>query len=479
MNNVAMNLVATLMQNNFSSKSYSESKQGTSKSSFTTVLNQAKVNTNERPSDRNNNFDANGNHDDSIGKTIDKKANETVRNNTVRNETAQNKTRENLEKMNRKNPVQGKHEKVSEVTVSKDDKEVNEVETEEINVVEETKTTKTEKASQEGEEILAELSEAEMELVNEIAAQLNIEPDELANLMNQLQLTVLDLSNMENLKSVISEVLQVNEPLELLVTDGAMEKLQEVMKTLQGAMASDPELARKLAAISGNEVSAENEGQANKANIAEVANNFKGETGGQMNQEQTPEDKTMMQTSKGVEVSSLESNQTSSGFEGALNQVITQKSETIIMNGQIQTIHTEVTAKDVFDQIVTGMKVQVSETKSNIVLQLEPQNLGKIALSLITENGSLTGHFVAESQAAKEIIEANLAQLKNQLQSQGIDVNELKITVGNSESFFTGEHEKENAFDGQGFNKNNKRNKIGNINDILADKLSEEIDLFS
>lgn len=451
MNNVAMNLVATMMQNKFSN-SYASSLKGTQSESFTSVLSQSKNSSYEKPIDQKIKMDKYYESHETVGKAVDKMSKVA-------------KKQENLQKLNRNNDVNQTSSNNNEAKVAKNEsKEVTDVK--EVKEVKEVDMT--------ADEITDELTKVEEELVAELASQLNVDPEEIQSILNELQLTILDLFDMNNLQMFMTEALGVSNPMELLVTDGASEKVQEVMKTLESSAAANPELAKAV----NNMTNGQGEDVSLKDNqFAKLMETIQQDSANSnMNQQQSSgEEKTMMEPAKAVLPVNAETSQNASGFEGMLNQVVTQKTETIIMNGSIQTIQTEVTAKDVFDQIVTGMKVQVSEAKSNVTLQLQPHNLGKIALNLATENGSVTGHFVAETEAVKEVIEANLSILKNQLQSQGIEVAEIKITVGSSASFFTGQDEKDNTSNQNFKNNRNKRMKIGNINDILADKLSEEV----
>jgi len=425
MNNVAMNLVATMMQNKFSN-SYSTSFKGATQESFTSVLSQSKKTSYEKPMNQRSKMESINKSHDTLGKAIGKINHDQIA-----------KKKENLQKLNRNknaNKIPGND-----------------------------KPTK-----------VKDMKPIEEELIAELATQFNVDSEEIKKLLNELQLTILDLFDMNSLQLFMAEALGATSSVELIVTDGANEKIQEVMKTLESALSVNPELAKQVSNMTNTQ--GENV-EANESEFAKLIETIRNQSASsnQNQQQGDGEAKTMTESAKATTSSNTETSQSTGGFEGMLNQVVTQKTETIIMNGSIQTIQTEVTAKDVFDQIVTGMKVQVSEAKSNVTLQLQPHNLGKIALNLMSENGSITGHFVAESEAVKEVIEANLSLLKNQLQNQGIEVSEIKISVGSSASFFTGQEEKENTTNQSFKNKNNKRMKIGNINEILADKLSEEM----
>ncbi len=432
MGNVAMNLVATMMQKNFSNNSYLSPSHGAKTNSFTQVLDNVKKSPYEtlkhyEPKDFNNRNNIKSKRD--------------IREVTKRPEKAvKNQFKENLEQLNeiRKNKV-----KTTDNTAN---------------------------------EAIDETKMVDNKIVDELANTLNMTTDEIINLLNELGLTVMDLFDTDNLKMFITESMDLNNPLELLTTEDGMSKLSESMEALDKILRANPEMINELAQLSSK---SQGDVQSSKQNeFLEILNNLQDSTGGNQTGSGTSGQGASAETEMGQSAQvrpAANSGNITTGFEGILNQVVTQKTETIIMNGQVQTIQTEVTAKDIFDQIVTGMKVKVTESKSNVLLQLNPQHLGKIGVNLMNDNGVVTGHFVAESEAVKEVIEANLSSLKNQLQNQGIDVSEIKVTVGNASEFLAGEQDRGKSSMNQNKSKRNKRHVVGNISRKFADKVSEEI----
>jgi flagellar hook-length control protein FliK len=84
----------------------------------------------------------------------------------------------------------------------------------------------------------------------------------------------------------------------------------------------------------------------------------------------------------------------------------------------------------VMEQIVNSIKVMPSHNYSEIRLLLKPESLGEVALRIATINGIVTAMFVAENMRVKEIIESNFNQLRDSLQGQGIEVSQLSVSVG-------------------------------------------------
>lgn len=130
------------------------------------------------------------------------------------------------------------------------------------------------------------------------------------------------------------------------------------------------------------------------------------------------------------------------------NKVIsTNKEDTDNLTVKFSSIQNEANAKDinevikvdktadvpkteVIKQIVQKAEVLLKDGKSEMSIQLEPENLGKLALKIAIEKGVVTAKFVAENQGVKQTIESNFNQLKDMLQEKGITVQSFSVSVG-------------------------------------------------
>ncbi|MBN2126541.1 MAG: flagellar hook-length control protein FliK [Deltaproteobacteria bacterium] len=71
---------------------------------------------------------------------------------------------------------------------------------------------------------------------------------------------------------------------------------------------------------------------------------------------------------------------------------------------------------------------QAGEQKSRIVIS--PPELGRLDLDLVIRQGHIQANLSAESLQVKELIDANLSQLRQQLSDQGLVVDKFEVTVG-------------------------------------------------
>lgn len=98
---------------------------------------------------------------------------------------------------------------------------------------------------------------------------------------------------------------------------------------------------------------------------------------------------------------------------------------------QVETPRAQTVSRaEIINQIVKKAEFTLTDTQSEIRMQLEPENLGKLTLKVAVERGIITAKFTAESYEVKQIIESNFNELKDMLQQKGLDVQNFSVSVG-------------------------------------------------
>lgn len=85
---------------------------------------------------------------------------------------------------------------------------------------------------------------------------------------------------------------------------------------------------------------------------------------------------------------------------------------------------------EIINQIVKKAEIVLSDTHSEMRMQLEPENLGKLTLKIAVERGLITAKFTAESYEVKKVIESSFNELRDMLQEKGLEVQNFSVTVG-------------------------------------------------
>lgn len=89
----------------------------------------------------------------------------------------------------------------------------------------------------------------------------------------------------------------------------------------------------------------------------------------------------------------------------------------------------QVVAARVVRQVSAYLGQMILRGPNRITVRLVPPNLGELHLDVVFKDGAVSGHILAESQAVKQAIEANLAELRQQLANQGLNVDHLEVGV--------------------------------------------------
>ena len=88
--------------------------------------------------------------------------------------------------------------------------------------------------------------------------------------------------------------------------------------------------------------------------------------------------------------------------------------------------------REIANQIIDRIKVSITQDHTSMELQLNPEHLGKVNLTLQSQNGIMTAHFQVQNEVAKEAIEGHLQVLREALNSQEIKVEAIEVTVAAS-----------------------------------------------
>lgn len=82
-------------------------------------------------------------------------------------------------------------------------------------------------------------------------------------------------------------------------------------------------------------------------------------------------------------------------------------------------------------RIVEKFNFLISEGHSELILQVSPENLGKIALKIVDDNGVLSAVIATETVQARELLLSQVNELKTSLREQGLDFFRLDVNLSN------------------------------------------------
>lgn len=160
--------------------------------------------------------------------------------------------------------------------------------------------------------------------------------------------------------------------------------------------------------------------------------------------------------------------------------VITPQSQVVQEFANVETVEPlpqSVNTQDVIDQIVESARVILTEDKTSMELQLNPQNLGKIILKVTEQEGAVTAKIMTQNAVVKEALEAQTVELRQNLEQAGVKVDAVEVTVASHEFEKNLEQNAEGEKQqGEQQEKEKGRTRRLNLNDLseLSGVMSEE-----
>lgn len=88
-------------------------------------------------------------------------------------------------------------------------------------------------------------------------------------------------------------------------------------------------------------------------------------------------------------------------------------------------------------KITEEIRLSVDNNKTQMIIKLEPETLGRLTVKVSSENGIMNASFYAENDKAKAMIENHMAELRSSLEKQGIQIQNLTVTVDQNQQELT------------------------------------------
>lgn len=127
--------------------------------------------------------------------------------------------------------------------------------------------------------------------------------------------------------------------------------------------------------------------------------------------------------------------------------------------------------REIANQIIERIRILVRPDQTSMELQLNPEHLGKVSLSVQSNNGIMTAQFVVENEMSKEAIESQMVTLRETLDQQGIKVEAIEVTVA---AYNFDQNNPNNTSDETGDGKKNSGRKISMEDAMTMEELPEE-----
>ena len=323
---------------------------------------------------------------------------------------------------------------------------------------------------------MEEVEKSAEELVQDIADEMDVTPEEVEEAMAVLGLTAVELFDLDNLKQVLLQITGSSDELSLVTNEALYDNLQNLFAVVEGSLTdlqdelglSGEELnALVEQMVSGNGDNVESDMQ--NTPYAELVQDMPevdvegmkdytvsvqkdGETvqvkvtvddasGNKSVQEEvtdTPKveaqgDRRMHMRDASADNGRGEGNAADHAAGNPLLQTPDKPSEVIETPTPISAGYQSMQTEEIMNQIMDYMKINLKADMQQMELQLHPASLGTVGVQIAAKDGVITAQFTTQSETVRAVIETQLIQLKEQFEEQGIKVDAVEVTVANHE----------------------------------------------
>ncbi len=301
------------------------------------------------------------------------------------------------------------------------------------------------------------VTEAGEKLVEDIAEEMGVTPEEVLEAMEMLGLGVMQLLDPDNMKQLLVAI-SGNEDQLSIITDGElyshfqnlMNTVSESLKELQAELGlSEDELKALIAELAETE---------NAPETAEVAEQLT--AGAEPEKAEVPEGmkdyavtvhrdgeevKVKVQVEDGGANKSVREEVTQTaevqnrheagtdngesfgenrGENGTQNSFVMQTpvEQPVLNEAAVEQTAMErfTSTEDIMNQITEYIKINLKSDVQEMELQLHPASLGSVNVQIAAKDGVITAQFTAQNETVKVAIESQLVQLRTQFEEQGI-----------------------------------------------------------
>lgn len=145
-------------------------------------------------------------------------------------------------------------------------------------------------------------------------------------------------------------------------------------------------------------------------------------------------------------------------FANLLNQQVV-KSDIQVTVSEVKQMPQQPVADsyNITSQIVDQARLIEGTKNTEMIIQLKPEHLGELILKVTVENGVVNASFHSNNSEVRNIIEASIQQLKQDMSNQGLKVENVSVYAGLGQFFSDGQRESQKKPEVKVQNKKNEK----------------------
>lgn len=354
----------------------------------------------------------------------------------------------------------------------------------------------------ETDQVAEEVEKAGEKLVQDIAEEMDVTPEEVEAAMAVLGLTIPQLFDVDNLKQLLLTISGSNDELSLVTNETLYGNLQELFTVVEESLVdlreelgmNEEELNALLERmISDNReadmqdaepvqempetgleglkdytVTVQKDGETVQMKV--TVDDASGDKSVQEEVTDTPKEVLTVHKARERETFANSGREEGNAAGSAFMQTSHSPVGVVETPEPVETGYQSAQTQEIMDQIMDYMKVNLKADIQEMELQLHPASLGTVNVQIASKDGVITAQFTTQNETVRAVIETQMIQLKNQFEEQGIKVDAVEVTVAN--------HEYGHQFSQENGNPEQKQSKSAkNTRRINLDEIDGEADI--
>ncbi|WP_034452322.1 flagellar hook-length control protein FliK [Butyrivibrio sp. AE2032] len=300
------------------------------------------------------------------------------------------------------------------------------------------------------------ITEDGKELMAQIAETFDVNEEDIVNAMQVLGLMAADLLDPANIQMLVTELTGQEEAIDHITDSDIYTSLQDLM---EGAESMKSELMNEFnlseeelrSAVEDSKNSFKEQFQTEKNQIQQqqpeiFLNPRESVIKEQLNTQKTtapqseaftekvPEEKSIEIITEDSKGSSDNKGNFHSGAESSnlFNQVMNNIADAVMNADPTSSVSYTDRAQmeDIIRQITEKITISSKAEETSMELQLHPASLGNVNVLLTSGKDGIVAKFTAQNQIVREAVEAQMVQLTQKFEENGIKVTSIEVTVG-------------------------------------------------
>lgn len=292
------------------------------------------------------------------------------------------------------------------------------------------KKINSEDVSADEEQLVADIESAIKEIV---AQQLGITIEEVDSILSELDMNAIDLLQGNNLLEFVMQVNGIDDMSAVLTDETLMNQLKELADEIDFAVSdvlAEQGISKEILPQIVETVKSSDETEV--ANTTSVKNEETVIVTEDTQETQVVIESNKADTTQNNEYASKDNGNESMPMEShGLQQ--NQATQIVDALSEVQTSYTSVDMEEIVNQIVEQIKVQITEESTSMEMQLNPESYGKMQLQVVVKDGIVTAQMAVENEAVRNALEAQVVQLREEMNNQGVKVEAIEVTIASHE----------------------------------------------